>query len=99
MTEQTTVTLGFAIAIVLFIISVYNFMANRRAIANQEGNWQGKVELKLDNILSKIQEIATEQTQLKKEIHSIDHELSNLRSRVETLEKLRQTGFKYDGTE
>ena len=99
MTEQTTVTLGFAIAIVLFIISVYNFMSSRRAIANQEGNWQGKVELKLDNILSKIQEIATEQTQLKKEIHSIDHELSDLRSRVETLEKLRQTGFKYDGTE
>lgn len=99
MTEQTTVTIGFAIAIVLFIISVYNFMANRRAVANQEGNWQGKVELKLDNILSKIQEIATEQIQLKKEVHSLDHELSDIKSRIKVLEETRQTGFKYDGTE
>lgn len=93
MTADATISIGLLIALVGVVATIYNFNTAKTTRAKNEGQWQGKVDEKLDTIIKSFNNLELKVDDVKKELHDFKHEvaeeLNKLHTRVTVLEKKR----------
>jgi hypothetical protein len=99
MTEDFTFTIGALAVIVGVGITLYNFVSGRTIKARDEGQWQGKVDYKLDLILGTMKTFEGDINGLKESHHKLQHKCTELESRLDALEKPKRRTNKMDTSE
>lgn len=84
MDSTQTVSLGLLIALIGAFVTLYNYQNQKSIKATTQGRWEGKVDQKLDTIISSFDTIS-------KELNIIKEDLNKLHTRVTVLEKKRTT--------
>lgn len=82
MTTDSTISIAVLVALVGGFATIYNFVSAKSIRAKNDGQWQGKVDEKLDSILDNFKIIRLD-------IGEIREELNKLHTRVTVLEKSR----------
>lgn len=84
MTTDQTISIGLVIAMIGAFATIYNYITAKSLRAKTDGQWQGRVDEKLDSILTNFKSI-------KDEVHEIREDINKLHTRVTVLEKKRTT--------